>query len=554
MASIGWQEFSMPKLKKAPKAPKLTFIPKAFGPDTPPPREGQRVRFAPSRVEDGGHAALYSASADRVIYLRKGALCDVVEMDGAATVTVAAYIKREDGTVETHTVAGVDVGDFVNVRGRPFVAGVDDRRHDFTGSGDSEGDSEDGGETPPAPEPRRAVPSGTTRPKVTAVPRSPAPAIPDAAAQALRDLLGTGGLDEDAVRAIAEDVTASAVDPLGTAVAEIADSVVVQANGLKDVNRKLTDVLDVLATASPAVRARVRVAVTGGKSSGNAIADALARWYVIGEDRGANVLLASPPSLGKSYAVREFGRLYDCYLEHGCSDDVDEIATLLGSPMPDGHGSFIVVDGVLTQAVRTAGSGKSVLLLLDEILRLSSRAQEWLLSFLTGRKRADGSRYYELRTRRTLPDGTLETLTCDAGNLHIVAATNLGMLPPIEAFWSRWETVRFQFDPATVRAVSTAVLAAFGHGDAVAGKLAGAWTAVVTESRKEVAKGTLRFPADIRMLERACAVTAGGAQDVARLLAGRLVDNLANWSADLGDTDPESAKVCEKWTTALNSL
>jgi hypothetical protein len=104
--------------------------------------------------------------------------------------------------------------------------------------------------------------------------------------------------------------------------------------------------------------------------------------------------------------------------------------------------------------------------------------------------------------------------------------------------------------------VCNAVLASFGMTGKDADKLAAAWTVVVTESRKEVAKGTLRFPADIRMLERCVAVAGptGTPATVGKFLATRLVDNMANWTADLGETDAESVKVCEKWYPALNAI
>jgi hypothetical protein len=236
----------------------------------------------------------------------------------------------------------------------------------------------------------------------------PAPAVPS--------------LDVDAVRDIAQDVATATFAPW-----------------------KL--MLDAMQSATPATRARVALAVQQ-HTSPNAIISALSAVYRIGAAPSCPVLLASPPSLGKTHSVRQFAAQYDAYLEHGCSADMDEIATLLGGPVPDGTGGFIVVDGVLVQAVRTASTGRNVLLLLDELLRLSGSAQEWLLTFLTGVQTPAG-RVYRIRTRRVDPvTGALEVIECPAENLHIVGACNLDARRPSDALWSRFKVRRFAFDLA----------------------------------------------------------------------------------------------------------
>lgn len=288
--------------------------------------------------------------------------------------------------------------------------------------------------------------------------------------------------------------------------------------------------------------------------SGNVIRDSLSKFYIPGEEAPANVLVASPPSFGKSYSIRLLGQEYDVFLEHGCSDDMDEISTLLGSPIPDGKGNFIVVDGVLTEAVRAASLGKTVLLLLDEVLRLTPRAQEWLLTFLTGVKQSDGTRTYRLRTRKAMPDGTLEVIECKTSNLHIVAATNLSILNPIEAFWSRWETVRVEFTMEQAQATAQAILDSYEVRDDDR-KLAKAWSFIVKESRDRVSKGELRFPVDFRILERAAAMNVGEhAGVVARFAMDRIADNCANWNPDTGDMEATGAAVVVAWNKRLETL
>lgn len=522
---------------------KSEFIPKRVSTLSELPAIGRRLRFSPEGYLAGDPVTLTAVDGTTFTY-PCGALVDVAEYgdensDGEMLI-VDTYEADEDAPSKC-IVRRVELATdtLLTLKGRPYVAGDDERRN-----------------IAPPKAPPVLGKAGRAMPAVPVTPVTPAAEPDEDAASILRklsDMLtkpaapAAPAIDEDAVRELVDERIEDEIFPL----AERVDAVEVR---VTNVDAKLNDVLDTLATATPAVRSRVRSVLAPSKASGNAIVDALSRWYAVGVDREVNAMLLSPPSLGKSYAVREFGRSYDVYLEHGCSEDASEIDTLLGSPMPDNAGGFVSVDGVLTQAVRSAAEGKSVLLFLDETLRLSRLAQEWLLMFLTGRHNPDGSRSFVLRTRRVVAGGALEVLTCPAENLHIVGAGNLGMTTPIDAFWSRFESVRFHFDPVTVRSVATSVLAANGVTGPAADKLAAAYTTIVTESRIEVAKGTIRYPADIRMLARSAAVSEASAKAVATTLSGRLCDNMANWSADLGDTDPESKRICDKWAASLMSL
>jgi hypothetical protein len=294
-----------------------------------------------------------------------------------------------------------------------------------------------------------------------------------------------------------------------------------------------------LTGATPATVARVAVATaTTGTSP---ILARIAPLYAAGTDNAGTVAcLISPPSFGKSHAVRQLGRTYDRFLEHGCSDDMDELSTLSGTVTPDGRGGFIVTDGVLSQALRAAAAGESVLLFLDEVFRLSPRAQEALLTFLAPRRGA-----YTWRTKKALPDGTLEVLSAPMDRLHIITAGNLGMIPPPEAFWSRLHKVRVPFEVKSLEVIAAAVMDAHGvrdDGSATTAKLAAAVAAVMATTREAVKSGALQYPADIRLLERACRhAAAGTAPAVLDYLAQSLPDALTAWDGDLGDTLPQSA-------------
>jgi hypothetical protein len=301
-------------------------------------------------------------------------------------------------------------------------------------------------------------------------------------------------------------------------------------------------VMDVLASlrSDPLAKAKIVTAVAASK---NPVVDLLSQYYTVGHDAVANVCLAAPPSIGKTFAYRQLGKAYDVYLEHGCTADSEEINTMLGSTAPDGKGGFVVFDGVLTQAVRTASTGQNVLLLLDEVLRLSEQGQVWLLSFLTGVETPDG-RKYRLRTRRVMADGTLEVIECSAKHLHIGAAVNLGARTPNDAFWSRWDHQRLAFDEATVKGTARSFADNFGVTDA--GELAEKFTAALIASRAGVADGSLKYSLDFRALQNALSMVtrrtgSPSAADVCTAIAAGVEARCAHWGIDSGETDPASA-------------
>ena len=295
-----------------------------------------------------------------------------------------------------------------------------------------------------------------------------------------------------------------------------------------------------------------RLPVVASIASGNKIMEKIAPFYKPGQCSYVYpIMLTSPPSFGKSHTVRELGRSYGTYLEHGCSDDLDEVSTLLGSPVPDGAGGFLIVDGVLTEAVRKAAAGETVLLLLDEVLRLSPRAQEWLLTFLTGFKTPKG-KVYRLRTRK-VSDGALEVIEAPVANLHIIAATNLSMIQPTEAFWSRFAKIRIGWDVGTATSIATGILK--GCGIAAPDRLAEVFAKIVGMSRTAVKEGKLFSPVDFRLLE----IAAGKAEDatgdsVGKFLADRLLDAVALWDGDTGDMVPESVECCKPFAVSLRRL
>lgn len=464
-----------------------------------------------------------------------GSYADVTDIQSepkSTTLGVDVYVQHSTLSVPTG-VWGPTC--FEWVRGRPFVAGDDVRRRSGTN------------------------PSSATKPSAPSssdaeLAQELAESVSRAVTAALTARPSAAAVDLEPLTARVDGLTAGH-ETLTDRLASFAEATRTGLQGLIHsygaVDARVTALHEALAAAPPATiaRAAITARIATGKEP---LLAAILPWYVAGTDTAANVMLCSPPSLGKSYAVRTLGESYDLYREHGAADDPDEIITLLGGPTPDNeHGGFANPDGVLVEVVRAAAAGKTVLFLIDEVLRFSPRAQEWLLTFLTGVKTPAG-RVYRLRTRK-LKDGSFEHIECPTRNLHIIAATNLGVIAPVEAFWSRWHKVRVPFSREIVREVSSAVCASYGITDYE--KLVEGFTTVVTESRLQVAAGTLRFPADIRLLETSCRAAAEPTgSSVAAVLAAALPDQTAHWNIDTGDTLPESTAVCEAWVALLKTI
>lgn len=372
------------------------------------------------------------------------------------------------------------------------------------------------------------------------------------------------GIDPDRAVGVAGKATCSAA-PVASAepvspTADIVDALrrfVEEANGGKateiDADMVREIVREEIAALPAPVVARVRKVSSSGTGKGSTeIERRIAATYTAGEETPVNLMLLSPPGYGKSFSVRRAGTEYARYFEHVCSEDMDEIATLKGEPVPDGAGGFRIVDGVVTSAMRAASNGETVLLFLDEFLRLAPTASNYMLGFLTGVTRPDGSRGYRWRTRRIDTDGALEMLECDAKYLHIVAAGNLEQRRPGAAIWDRFLPARFDFSRDMIAEVSASILATFGVADAD-GVLANRWAHVVELTRKGVESGALAYPASVRQLERAAAMSDGTRENVATLAADILADTCAKWTTQ-GDTQPESLAEVASIAATLRSL
>ena len=184
--------------------------------------------------------------------------------------------------------------------------------------------------------------------------------------------------------------------------------------------------------------------------------------------------------------------------------------------------------------------------------RFNAITENWLLAFLTGVKLPSGDRIYSLRTRRSSPSGSgeLEVITCPAGNLHIIGAANLNLQRPGDAFWSRFITQRLEWNLADCAAVAKSLLDSYGI---VAPTLPDKYAALIGVSRTECKAGRINYPVDFRLLEAACEVAATPDEAcVSAFVKDALVDQVANWDGDLGDTDANAAALVAGWHKLLD--
>ena len=262
------------------------------------------------------------------------------------------------------------------------------------------------------------------------------------------------------------------------------------------------------------------------------------------------------PACGKSHAVREFAKLngYSKFVEHGCSPALEELAVVKGCAAPDGKGGFIVPDGKLTEAVRAAGSGETVLLFMDELARIHPIVQDWLLTFLQGVKTPTGREYHLTTSKADATGNQLEVITCKAENLHIVAAGNLER-PIAAAFWSRFIPVRIDFTKAHIEHVATSMLNAGGIADH--GDLPKAWSEVVADSREKTNEGSAMHTLSNRLFEDATELAANnglGVEAVAENLAMTMRDVVGGFVAGLqGDHDKRMDAEVKKWGHKLEA-
>ena len=292
---------------------------------------------------------------------------------------------------------------------------------------------------------------------------------------------------------------------------------------------------DWVKSAEPKTVSRTKIVARAGSGDETPVMAELLRYYKAGSENKDKLLVCSPPSFGKSFDINRLGETYDCFFEHNCSSDVDELSTLRGQITPDDKGNFVNVEGVLTQAMRKASEGKTVLFFFDEILRWGDKCESFL-SLLS----PVGSQYV-WRTNLPSSDGSLEVIKAPVKNLHFVAATNLGGMRPIEALWSRFEIYRLEYSEEIAVKIGKAITALAGLSSSEVERVSTKFAKAMTQTRKLLGEMSINFGLDFRRLATACRMS----EDPLEHLASKLEDYCANWDSILGDKAEDSVKALE---------
>ena len=327
---------------------------------------------------------------------------------------------------------------------------------------------------------------------------------------------------------------------------------------LEKVSNRVRDMEETMREALKSPTVSKRLKTIAGARSGNPIVSECLKYYKAGEDNETKLMLLSPPSFGKSHAVRCLAGEYDLFLEHNCSKSIDELDTLIGGATPDNDkGGFLNVDGVLTQAVREAGKERSVLLFFDECLRWREDTQAYLLTFLTGVK-IDGELHYRMTTKKS-KSGVLEVITCRAKYLHIICGANLTSEAPVRAFWSRFRKHRIEFTESMATSIAKSILLSYGAPESSGlYDFSKAFASAMKATRELVKKGSLFEGWDFRCLEQAIIAGGSGLSSIAGELQALTPDHCNAWDMDLGDTNKDSisshASVLDHFLKAVKGL
>ena len=374
--------------------------------------------------------------------------------------------------------------------------------------------------------------AGTSSAPAPATP-APAPAMP----------AGTS-LTPDQMNAIGVLMNSNSVDP--AKVREILDEVIAEdvKPCIDDLNTKvdrlepLVETLESVANAMKGGAGKRMPIATSIASGTTPILDVIAPYYTAGEECPTKLCVSAPPSYGKSYSVSILGRSYDAFITHGCNGDMDEWSMLLGGCQPKKEGGFIIVDGKLTEAVRSASDGVDTLLFLDEVFRMSNTTMEAMLAFLAPQPDANGDLVYQLTTKQN-DGGVLEVLTCKADKLHIVCATNLSEVDPPEAFMDRFLFKHIQYKAKHIESSSKGVAGKYGISDI--DTLAEAYAVVMGMSREMFAQGQIKNPLSLRDLLRGCIHSKDATcESVANWIADEGIEKCLMWNGDSGDIIKDS--------------
>ncbi|MGC8518795.1 MAG: AAA family ATPase [Steroidobacteraceae bacterium] len=242
---------------------------------------------------------------------------------------------------------------------------------------------------------------------------------------------------------------------------------------------------------------------------------------------------------GKTFEARRFARTKGHVLVEIGGNESMEAADLLGYPVRITDGSFVWKDGALSQAVRAAGSGQKVCMLIDEILRIPQRHLSVLLTVLS-----PDEGQYRLRTGRIVKVtdgvGEEEVLTCPVENLAVIATTNVGCEYAVDAadpaLAERFLIIRKDTTPERLQAIIANALTAKGFEDVpgIVRCLMGFYDAAVKLKKS----GMIASAPTTRTLVRAVELSRSPAQ-----VGAEVLNQALQWVARDLNGQPEEAQL-----------
>ncbi len=117
--------------------------------------------------------------------------------------------------------------------------------------------------------------------------------------------------------------------------------------------------------------------------------------------------------------------------------------------------------------------------------------------------------------------------------------------------------MRIEFTIPLAESIGQSIADSYGVSGSA--KLASAYARIIDASRTAVAGGALKYPADFRMLERACILAQTNGPDrtaktVGQMIADGMADNTAQWNVDTGNSESTSVAAADGWIATLKRL
>lgn len=247
-------------------------------------------------------------------------------------------------------------------------------------------------------------------------------------------------------------------------------------NILKDFN-PIKDEYVHLLTAHPLVASAVNefeanaislrdTVVAAKKAGGNIGLDGFIERYAFKN----HILLAGPRGVGKTFKVTEYSDAHHAHVVQLNGHSGIESIDILGYNIRASDGSFVWLDGPLTEAFRRAQTGQ-VILIIDELLRIKARELNIFISSLT----PNSSGEFILNTSRVIDIvdgvGRCEVLKIPAENLWVVGTTNVGSDYDTDdmdlALADRFITFDVLMQEAVIHSILTSVNAKYENFDEI---------------------------------------------------------------------------------------